>query len=77
MWMLVFIIACSPGQDFCTYRSDATVTRSFEDCQRLGHFMGGRAMVQAYGAFPVGEVEVTCRPVVPPVALAQAERRRS
>ena len=70
MWMLALIIACSPTQAVCTYRSDTTVTGSFEDCQRLGHFMGGRAMVQAYGGFPVGPVEVTCRPVVAPITVA-------
>ncbi len=76
MWMLALIIACSPAQDVCTYRADTTVTRSYEDCQRLGHFIGGRALVQAYAAFPVGEVEVTCRPVVPPVAMAEANPDR-
>ena len=77
MWMLALIIACSPGQDVCTYRSDTTVTRTYEDCQRLGHFIGGRAMVQAYGSFSVGAVEVTCRPLAPPITVADAGPKRS
>ncbi|MEQ8396889.1 hypothetical protein [Thalassobaculum sp.] len=48
------------------------MTRTFDDCQFLGHFIGGRAMVQAYGTFPVGDVSVTCRPLVAPVTAAEA-----
>lgn len=76
MWMLALIIACSPTEDVCTYRSDTTVTGSLEDCQRLGHFLAGRAMVQAYGGFPVGPVEVTCRPLLPPIAVADIDPAR-
>lgn len=70
MWMLALIIACSAGDDVCTYRSGTTVTRTYEDCERLGAFEGGRAMVQAYGSYPVGSVEVVCRPLVRPVTVA-------
>lgn len=76
MWMLALVIACSTNADVCTYRSEATVTRSQEDCLRLGHFLGGRALVQSYGSFAVGSVDVTCRPLVPPVTVAQQRHRQ-
>jgi len=77
MWILALVIACSTAGDVCTYQSEATVTRSLEDCRRLGHFVGGRAMVRAYGPLPVGIVEVTCRPLVAPVTVAEAAPDRS
>lgn len=77
MWMLALVIACSTAADVCTYRSDSTVTRTLEDCRRLGHFIGGRALVQAYGTFPVDTVDVTCRPLVQPVAVAESMAKRS
>lgn len=77
MWILALVIACSTAGEICTYRSETTVTRSLEDCERLGHFIGGRAMVQVYGMFPVGNVDVVCRPLVAPVTVAEVAPNRT
>ena len=72
MWILALVIACSAGGDVCTYRSEPVVTKTYEDCLFFGHFVGGRAMVQAYGTFPIGTVTVTCRPLITTVTVASS-----
>lgn len=64
MWMLALIIACSAGDEVCTYRANVAITETQAQCQRLGHMIGGGALISSYGDFGAAEVRVTCKPVV-------------
>jgi hypothetical protein len=61
MWMLAMIMACSAGDQICSYSMPGEVFETQRRCEIVGNLIAGGMMVTPIGQFEQGNVEVQCR----------------
>ena len=63
MWMLAMIIACSAGDQVCSYSMPGQVFDTRARCEIVGNLVAGGMMATPIGRFEHGKIEVSCRPM--------------
>ena len=61
MWMLAMIIACSAGDQVCSYSMPGQVFDTRARCEIVGNLVAGGMMATPIGRFEHGKIEVSCR----------------
>lgn len=70
------IMACSAGEQVCSYSSPQQFFESRARCEFVGNVVGGGMLATPIGRFENGRVTVSCQPLVEPMTVSEARLDR-